>query len=115
MDGFRAARATRTALIGALLWLAAAGPASARPVVSCGGAVLLGGAQLLCSHVVPAAPAQVCNFSWALATAANQTQIVQGTFLVPPGASNVMVYQGGGFNRALSEPIVLCQGKRGNR
>ena len=46
-------------------------------------------------------------------TPANQTQIVEGSFLIPPGTSNFMAYQGGGFIRALSEPIVLCQGKRG--
>ena len=86
---------------------------SGNTIVSCGGAVLLGGAQLLCSHVDPSAPPQICTYSWALATPANQTQIVEGSFLIPPGTSNLMVYQGSGFVRALSEPIVLCQGKRG--
>ncbi len=92
--------------------LLAASPALGKSIVSCGGAVLLGGVQLLCSHVDPVAPAQVCSYSWALATPANQTQIVQGSFLIPPRTSNLMVYQGGGFVRAMSEPIVLCQGKR---
>jgi hypothetical protein len=68
---------------------------------------------LLCSHVDPRAPAQMCTFSWALATAANQTQVVEGSFLLAPGASNVQVYQGSGFARAVSEPIVLCQGRKG--
>ena len=90
-----------------------AGPAFGKQIVSCGGAVLLGGAQLLCSHVDPSAPPQICTYSWAMATPANQTQIVEGSFLIPPGTSNLMVYQGSGFVRALSEPIVLCQGKRG--
>ena len=90
-----------------------AGPVLAKSAVSCGGAALIGGAQLLCSHVDPKAPAQLCTFSWALATAANQTQVVEGSFLIPPGTSNLMVYQGSGFVRALSEPIVLCQGRRG--
>jgi hypothetical protein len=98
-----------------LAWLAMAAPAVGKTVVSCGGAALLSGVELLCSHVDPSAPAQVCNYSWALATPANQTQIIQGAFLIPPGASNVIVYQGGGFIRALSEPIVLCEGKREGR
>ena len=92
--------------------LAAAQPALAKTIVSCGGAALLGGAQLMCSHIDPREPAQICTFRWALATPANQTQIVQGSFLLPPGASNVQVYQAAGFAHAMSEPIVLCQGKR---
>ena len=75
-------------------------------------AALFGGAQLLCSHVDPKAPLQSCTFSWALATAANQTQVVSGSFLLAPGASNVQVYQGAGFIHAMSGPIVLCQGRR---
>lgn len=92
--------------------IAAAGPALAKTIVNCGGAALLGGAQLLCSHTDPAEPAQLCTFSWALATSTNQTQVVQGSFLLPPGASNVQVYQGAGFAHAMSEPIVICQGRR---
>jgi hypothetical protein len=95
-----------------LATMSAAGSAAAKSAVSCGGAALLGGAQLLCSHVEPRAPAQLCTFSWALATATNQTQVVQGSFLLPPGASNVQVYQSGGFTHAMSGPIVMCQGKR---
>jgi hypothetical protein len=87
-------------------------PAAAKSAVSCGGAVLLNGTELLCSHVDPKEPEQFCTFSWALATLTNQMQVVQGSFLLPPGASNIVVYQGGGFTRAMSEPIVLCQGKR---
>lgn len=86
-------------------------PAFARMVVNCGGAALAGGAQLLCSHVDPRSPAQLCTFSWALATPSNDTQVVSGTFLLPPGASNVAVYQGIGFAHAQSSPIVMCQGK----
>jgi hypothetical protein len=100
-------------LIAAILALLASAPAIGKTVVSCGGAALLGGVQLMCSHVDPTAPAQVCSYSWALATPANQTQIIEGSFLIPPGTSNLMVYQGSGFTRALSEPIVLCQGRRG--
>src|SRR5271155_4558842 len=91
---------------GALFSLMAPGPAFAKAAVSCGGAALLGAVQLLCSHVDPAAPAQVCTFSWALATPDNRTQVVGGSFLLPPGASNVQEYQGAGFVRAMSEPIV---------
>jgi hypothetical protein len=95
-----------------LAMMGAPAPAFANSAVSCGGAALLGGAQMLCSHVDPRAPAQLCTFTWALATATNQTQVVQGSFLLPPGASNVQVYQSGGFTHAMSGPIVLCQGKR---
>ena len=91
---------------------AMAGPAFAKSVVNCGGAALMSGAQLLCSHVDPKAPAQLCTFSWALATPSNQTQVVSGSFLLLPGSSNVQVYEGSGFIHAMSEPIVLCQGKR---
>ncbi len=97
---------------GFFLSVGAVKPALAKTIVSCGGAALLGGAQLLCSHVDPKEPPQLCTFSWALATAANQTQVVQGSFLLPPGASNIEVYQGAGFAHAMSGPIVLCQGKR---
>lgn len=89
------------------------GPALAASSVNCGGAALMGGAELLCSHVNPRAPAQLCTFSWALATAANQTQVVSGSFLIEPGAANVQVYESGGFVRAVSGPIVICQGRRG--
>ncbi len=111
MSGDRSIQALPRICAGVVLLVAAAGPAFAKTIVSCGGAALLGGAQLLCSHIDPKEPAQLCTFSWALATSTNQTQVVQGSFLLPPGASNVQVYQGGGFAHALSEPIVLCQGK----
>jgi hypothetical protein len=100
-------------LAAAALMMAAAGPAAANSVVSCAGEALLSGALLMCSHLDPNQPPQLCTFSWTLATPANRSQIVEGTFLLPPGSSNVQVYQGGGFIRAMSEPIVLCQGKRG--
>lgn len=94
------------------LQAALGGPAFAKTAVSCGGAALLGGAQLLCSHIDPNAPTQLCTFSWALAAATNQTQVVSGSFLIPPRVSNLQVYQGAGFLHAMSGPIVLCQGKR---
>jgi hypothetical protein len=95
------------------LTLALALPASARPAASCAGAVLAGAAQLLCSHVNPKAPPQFCTFKWELATTANMPQLVQGAVTLPPGASNVQVYQGSGFARAIAPPIVLCQGRKG--
>ncbi len=104
---------TRIWPLAAVASLGGVSPCLAKTVVNCGGAALLGGAQLLCSHTDPSAPAQICTFSWALATAANQTQVVQGSFLLPPGTSNMQVYESGGFVRAVSEPIVLCQGRRG--
>jgi hypothetical protein len=97
---------------GVFLLVGAVKPAIAKTIVSCGGAALLGGAQLLCSHLDPREPPQLCTFSWALATPANQIQVIQGSFLLPPGASNFEVYQGAGFAHAMSGPIVLCQGKR---
>lgn len=98
----------------ALLGFVTVPPTTARAdgAASCGGFAMLGGAQINCSHVVPTAPAQVCTFSWALLTTANTLSTVQGSFLLPPGATNMTVYQGGGFASALSNPIVLCQGKK---
>jgi hypothetical protein len=88
------------------------GPASAASPVSCGGAAMMGGAQLMCSHVDPTAPTQVCTFSWALISSDNQGRVVEGSFLIPPGAANMQVYQGSGYAAQMSGPIVLCQGKR---
>lgn len=85
--------------------------AEAAPVYACGGAALAGGAQLLCSHINPTAPPQSCNFSWALMTTDDRTSVVQGAFLLEPGTSNTVVYQGFGFNSALSSPIVICEGQ----
>lgn len=92
-----------------------AGPAApalaAAAAFSCGGAAMLGGAQLLCSHTDPEAPPQVCNYSWSLVGPSGPT-IVQGSFLLTPGLTDATVYQGSGFSYALSAPIVLCQGRR---
>lgn len=63
----------------------------------------------MCSNTGPAATTQLCNFSWALLTMDNQTKVAEGSFLLPPGASNVQVYQASGFNSQLSQPIILCQ------
>jgi hypothetical protein len=87
------------------------GPAMAAPAFSCGGAAMLGGAQLICSHVDPQAPAQICTFSWALMSSAGPT-VVTGSFLLAPGISNATEYQGSGFPYALSNPIVLCQASK---
>jgi hypothetical protein len=38
--------------------------------------------------------------------------VVQGSFLIPPDAVNVQVYQGSGFASQLTAPIVLCRGKK---
>jgi hypothetical protein len=84
--------------------------ANAAPAYACGGAALAGGAQILCSHINPKAPLQSCNFSWALKTSENITSVVEGTFQLPPGTSNALVYQGFGFDLALANPIVVCVG-----
>eukprot|EP01037_Dinobryon_pediforme_P013177 gene13177-13282_t len=69
---------------------------------------MLGGAQLMCSQTKPDAPARLCTFSWALMTEQRTSQIVEGSFLLMPQASNIQVYQGSGFIYALSSPIILC-------
>ena len=43
-------------------------------------------------------------------TTDNSTSVVQGTFLLEPGTSNAVVYQGFGYNMALANPIITCQG-----
>ncbi len=77
--------------------------------VSCGGAAMLGGAQLNCTHLAPDKPAQLCNFSWSLLLPNNVPQVVSGSFLLPKGSNNATVYQGSGFVGSLTGPIVLCQ------
>jgi hypothetical protein len=77
---------------------------------ACGGAALAGGAQLLCSHIDPTASPQSCNFFWSLMSSDDTTTVVQGTFLLEPGTSNAVVYQGFGFNMALANPVISCQG-----
>lgn len=84
-------------------------PAVAKEVVSCGGAAMLGGAQLNCSLVEPKAAPRFCSFSWALHMPTGDQKIVEGSFLLPPGAANVSVYQGSGFDRSMSDPIVICR------
>lgn len=94
------------------LWLASVCIASAASPFACGGFALLGGAQLLCSHLDSHAPTQMCTFSWALTTLEGTPSVQQGSFVLPPGSVNAQVYQGSGFSGELSSPIVLCQGKR---
>jgi hypothetical protein len=77
---------------------------------ACGGAALAGGAQLVCSHIDPTAPPQSCNFFWSLMTTDDVTSVAQGTFLLEPGTSNAVVYQGFGYNMALANPVITCQG-----
>ncbi len=94
----------------AILQIPVASSAIAAPSpVRCNGAALSGGAQMLCSHTQPRAPAQTCTYSWALVTLENQTNVVSGSFLIQPGASQRQVYRGSGFDHAAFPPIVLCQ------
>ncbi|WP_131196477.1 hypothetical protein [Lichenihabitans psoromatis] len=87
-------------------------PAGAAPAFTCGGFAMMGGAQLVCSHTNPEAPAQFCTFSWAMMTTSNGQSIVEGSFLLQPGTSNQTVYTGNGFTYALSSPIILCQARK---
>ncbi|MGI4763744.1 MAG: hypothetical protein ACRYGP_01555 [Janthinobacterium lividum] len=96
----------------AVLLLYGPGTATAAPAFSCGGFAQLGGAQLLCSHVDPAAPTQICTYSWTLAGAGGSPSVVQGSFMLTPGQQNVTVYQGNGFSNPLAMPVVLCQGRK---
>ncbi len=100
----------RAALVVALV--VAPLPALAGPAFSCGGFAQLGGAQLLCSHLDPAAPTQICTYSWTLAAANGSPSVVQGSFMLTPGQANVTVYQGSGYAYPLSTPVVLCQGRK---
>ena len=100
------------------LWMAGSvglalcpGAADAGATFSCAGAAMAGGAELLCSHTDPAAPAQSCSFSWTLMTSGNQQSVVNGSFLLAPGVQNSIVSQGSGYAYALSMPVVLCQGR----
>ena len=103
----------RAAAFLAMMTLCVGTAAFGRPAFSCGGFALLGGAELVCSHTDPAAPTQICTYSWALMKAGGGQAVIEGTFLLTPGELNLAVYQGGGFAYALSSPIVLCQ--NGNR
>lgn len=98
---------------GGLVAILVSGSAGGAPVVSCNGSALVIGTFLLCSHNDPRQPPQLCSFSWALVTSANQTQVVDGSFWILPGISNFQVYSGAGFTRAMSNPIVICKGKQG--
>ena len=102
------------AIAGTVLgWAALSSPAKAAPkFVSCGGAAMLGGAQLNCSHLDPKKPSQLCNFSWTLLLPNNVSQVVSGSFLLPQGANNAIVYQGNGFTGSLTMPVILCQDQR---
>jgi hypothetical protein len=92
--------------------MALAHPAHASQPVVCGGAAMMGGAQLMCSHTDPDKPAQFCTFSWDLMRTDETAEVVEGSFLIPPEAKNVQVYQGSGFNSQISSPIVVCRGKK---
>ena len=103
-------RCVAAGCVGAGMALAPASVLAGAPF-SCAGAAMAGGAELLCSHTDPQAPAQVCSFSWTLMTSGNQQSVVNGSFLLPPGVQNAVVYQGSGYAYALSMPVVLCQGR----
>ncbi len=90
----------------------ACGEAVAAPRVSCAGAAMMGGAQLLCSNTDPGQVPETCTFSWSLVAMDGTSSVVQGSFRLPPGSTNMIVYQGSGFNAALTEPVVLCQGRK---
>ena len=102
----------KTAALAAVTCMAVSGPAAAGPAFTCGGFAMLGGAQIVCSHIDPAAPAQICSFSWALMGSDEAPGVVSGSFLLPPGATNATVYTGSGYTYALSNPIILCQGRK---
>ena len=108
-------RPRQTTMLGAVAaigLLAGKRAAAGQPAFSCAGFAQLGGAQLLCSHTDPAAPPQVCTFSWSLAVAGGSPTVVQGSFLLTPGLTNATMYQGNGFAYALGSPVVLCQARR---
>ena len=105
-------RFSQPMVIAGALWAGSAAGASAAPAFSCGGFAMLGGAQLICSHIDPRAPMQFCNFSWAL-MGEQGLSVQDGSFMLPPGVQNATVYQGSGFSGQLGNPIVLCQAKRG--
>ncbi len=104
----------RTALGAAALLLGTV-PGVAAPAFSCGSFAMMGGAQMICSHVDPRAPMQFCTYSWALVTTANAPTVVEGSFLLPPGVTNATVYQGSGFSSEMSNPIVMCHGQKTGR
>ena len=83
--------------------------AVAAPPVSCGGAVMMNAAELLCSHLDPHAPPQLCSYSWALLKTDSSTKVAQGSFLLPPGVANMQIYAANGFLNALTPPIIMCQ------
>jgi len=86
---------------------------AAQPAFSCAGFAQLGGAQLLCSHTDPAAPTQICTFSWSLAGPGGSPTVVQGSFLLTPGLTNATV------SRAAVSPTPWrtpwCCARRGGR
>lgn len=102
----------RLIMVSAVFILAAGPVGAAAKAVSCAGMAMLGGAQLVCSHVDANAPVQFCTYSWSLHSMESGQQTVEGSFMLPPGATNVTIYQGSGFDSAYSNPIVLCRGRK---
>ena len=108
-------RSLTSLVVTTLLLALSAQPVLARAAFSCGGFAQLGGAQLLCSHTDPAAPTQICTFSWTLVAASGAPSVVQGSFVLTPGLTNFTAYQGTGFTYALATPVVLCQSRKTGR
>jgi hypothetical protein len=104
-------------IIGAIVLCAAAlagshPAAAAKSPVTCAGAVMMGGAQLMCSHTDSEAPPQICTYSWDLQLMDLTTKVIEGSFLIQPGVTNMQIYQGSGFNQQVTGPIVMCQAKK---
>jgi hypothetical protein len=99
-------------MVSAAFCLIAGQAGAAGKAVECAGMAMLGGAQLVCSHVDANAPAQFCTYSWSLHSTDNGQQTIEGSFMLSPGARNITVYQGSGFDSAYSNPIVLCRGRK---
>lgn len=85
-----------------------AGVAQAQQVASCAGEVLAGAAYLACSHTVPSAPTQLCNYTWSLQTDTG-LHTFQGYFALLPGQANRVVFQAGNISAQIGGSIVLCQ------
>jgi len=105
----------RLVMVSTAFFLVAGHAGAEGKAVECAGMAMLGGAQLVCSHVAPKAPTQFCTYSWSLHSMNNGQQTVEGSFMLPPGAKNVTIYQGNGFDSAYSNPIVLCRGRKDHR
>lgn len=80
---------------------------ASEPTFNCAGAAMAGGAQMICSSLLPDR-AQDCSYSWTLQTMDGAPSVVDGSFRLAATESGVTVYQGMGFSTALGTPVVLC-------